>query len=356
MTPLAVFVRTLMKTSAVFIGATWIVLHPSLDWSSRNTSVTAQQGPRDAALAGLWSALADQDPTVRRQAASALSRIRNASSAFADPVAQTRNVKELTAELGDADAIVRTRAACDLRDAGDRALDAVQPLVALLGDGTKVDPSVCGRERWNVRDNDLTTPGEQAARALVSIGSRAFDPVLATLRGGSWIARRNAAWALGAFDDRRAVSPLLNTLKDAEAGVREQAAWALGALDDSTAVPALVTTLKDADARVRRQAAWAVGALDDSRAVEALAGALRDTDEQVRQQAAWALGAIGDRAGVDALVAALKDGSARVREQAAWALGAIGDSKASDALLPLLKDADVRVRRQAAWAIGAIGR
>src|SRR5512141_1831870 len=192
MTPLAVFVRTLMKTSAVFIGATWIVLHPSLDWSSRTTSVTAQQGPRDSALAGLRSALADQDPTVRREAAAALARIWSASSAFGNPVAQTRNMKEMIAELGDADASVRTRAACDLREAGDRALDAVQPLVALLGDGTKVDPSVCGRERWHVRDNDLTTPGEQAARALVSIGSRAFDPVLAALRGGPWIARRNA--------------------------------------------------------------------------------------------------------------------------------------------------------------------
>ena len=357
MTPLAVFVRTLMQTSAIFLGATWIVLHPSLDWSSR-TFVTAQQGPREAALAGLKYALADQDPAVRRQAAAALARIRNAptGSAFADPAAQMRNVKELTADLTDGDAAVRTRAACDLRDIGDRATDAIEPLVALLGDPTRVDPSICGRERWTSHNSDPTTPGEQAARALVSIGSRAFDPVVATLRGGSWVARRNAAWALGAFDDRRAVSPLVNTLKDAEAGVREQAAWALGALDDSTAVPALVTTLKDADARVRRQAAWAAGALDDSRAVQALAAALRDTDAEVRQQAAWALGAIGDRGAVDALIASLKDENPRVREQAAWALGAIGDSAASDALLPLLKDADVRVRRQAAWAIGAIGR
>lgn len=264
MTPLAVFVRTLMKTSALFIGATWIVLHPSLDWSaSRNTAVTAQQSPREAALAGLRLALADQDATVRSQAAVALARIRNAGagSAFANPAAQSRSVKDLTADLADADAAVRTRAACDLREIGDRAVDATQPLVALLGDGTRVDPSACGRERWQGRNSDLTTPGEQAARALVSIGSRAFEPVLATLGGGSWIARRNAAWALGAFDDRRAVPPLVGTLKDSEAQVREQAAWALGALDDSTAVPALVTTLKDADARVRRQAAWAIGAI-----------------------------------------------------------------------------------------------
>ena len=34
MTPLTVFVRTLMKTSAIFIGATAVILHPSLDWSA----------------------------------------------------------------------------------------------------------------------------------------------------------------------------------------------------------------------------------------------------------------------------------------------------------------------------------
>lgn len=295
MTPLAVFVRTLMKTSAIFLGASWIVLHPSLDWLSRASSVTAQQGPRDAALAGLRLALADQDPMVRRQAATALARIRTAprGSAFADPARQARTVKELAGDLADGDPAVRTRAACDLREAGDRAIDAIQPLVALMTDGTRVDPDICGRERWNNR-SEPTTPGEQAARALVSIGSRAFDPVLSTLRSNVWIARRNAAWALGAFDD--------------------------------------------------------------SRAVQALVAALHDPEPTVREQVAWALGAIGDDGGVDGLIGALKDANPRVREQAAWALGAIGHAKATDALLPLLKDPDVGVRRQAAWAIGAIGR
>ena len=34
MTPLAIFVRTLFKTSAIFIGATFVILHPSLEWTS----------------------------------------------------------------------------------------------------------------------------------------------------------------------------------------------------------------------------------------------------------------------------------------------------------------------------------
>lgn len=146
MTPLAVFVRTLMKTSAIFIGATWIVLHPSLDWSSRTTSVTAQMDPREAALAGLRTALADQDPTVRRQAAVALARIHNApiGSALADP-AQARSVKALTADLADLNATVRTRAACDLREIGDRG--GVEALIVALKDES---PRVRRQAAWAI--------------------------------------------------------------------------------------------------------------------------------------------------------------------------------------------------------------
>jgi hypothetical protein len=43
MTPLTVFVRTLMKTSAIFIGVTAVFLHPRLDWSA-SSGARAQRG------------------------------------------------------------------------------------------------------------------------------------------------------------------------------------------------------------------------------------------------------------------------------------------------------------------------
>ena len=239
------------------------------------------------------------------------------------PVQQT--MQEITNQLRASDPAVRTRAACALREQADRAGAAIEALVALLPDGSPLERSVCEENwrRWN--PENTTTPGEQAASALVAIGSRSFEPLVRTLRHQSWLARRNAAWALGALDDTRAVEPLLPIVKDPEPPVREQAIWALGALDDRAAVPAVVAGLKDADPRVRRQAAWAAGALDDRR-------------------------------GVDPLMAVLRDDDRTVREQAAWALGAIGDSRAIDALLPVLKDAEPAVRRQAAWAIGVLSR
>jgi HEAT repeat protein len=238
---------------------------------------------------------------------------------------EPQKARELISQLSAADPETRTRAACGLRELGDDAAPALDALVALLSDGAPVEQSACSRRwsRWN--PDNRTSPGEQAASALVSIGSRAVAPLLRTLKSASWIARRHAAWALGALDDRRAGAALIDVLADREAAVREQAAWALGALDEPAAVPALVAALKDQSPRVRSQAAWALGAIDDRRAV-------------------------------DALVQSLADSEGGVRAQASWALGAIGDGRALNALLPALKDPDPGVRRQAAWAIGVLSR
>jgi HEAT repeat protein len=243
-------------------------------------------------------------------------------------VTPQKDASAAAAGLASPDPSVRTRAACELREFGSQAVPAMPRLVALLEDGSPVDAAVCGERTWgNGRfrgAQESTTPGEQAASALVAIGTPAYDALTKALAGTGWIARTNAAWALGALGNRRAVPLLSRTLADTEANVRKRSAWALGALDASEAVPALVEALKDSDAGVR-------------------------------EQAAWALGAIGDRRGVDGLVAALGDSVAAVRKQAAWALGAIGDNRAVQGLMKGLKDADAGVRKQSAWALGAIG-
>jgi len=235
----------------------------------------------------------------------------------------TRGVNELTAALSAADPMTRARAACDLREHGDGAAAAIDQLAALLADGAPVDHIACARRWWDGNGDHETTPGELAAAALVSIGSRAYPALERALGSTAWIARRNAAWALGALDEPRAVRGLIGALRDHEAQVREQAAWALGAIDRRDAAEPLIAALKDSDARVRRQAAWALGALDEPRAAHGLIDALRDSDAPVREQAAWALGAIDRQEAVTPLIAALKDDDPRVRRQAAWALGVI---------------------------------
>ncbi len=206
-----------------------------------------------------------------------------------EPYSQARSVHDLVGDLAAQDPMVRARAACEMRELGDAAADAIEPLTKLLGDAAPVEPVVCSRNWWRGNPNDLTSPGEQAAAALVAIGTRAFQPVLGALHSTLWTARRNAAWALGAFDDQRAVEALVEALKDREPGVREQVAWALGAIDDKRAVQPLIGVLKDPDPRVRRQAAWALGAIDDPAAADALSATL--TDDRRADARAGSLGA-----------------------------------------------------------------
>src|SRR5262249_45584374 len=105
------------------------------------------------------------------------------------------------AGLASPDPAARTRAACELRDMGRDAAPALPRLAALLEDGSPVDPSVCGQRTWRFRGAvDMTSPGEQAASAMVAIGSVSYLPFAKALGGPAWIARRNAAWGLGALD------------------------------------------------------------------------------------------------------------------------------------------------------------
>ena len=136
--------------------------------------------------------------------------------ACGDAAAQTRpDARQLVARSA-ADPQVRAKAACGLRELGDDAAIAVDALVALLPDGAPIPMTVCERNwgRWG--HEPTTTPGEQAASALVSIGSRTLKPLLAAVSHSSWIARRNAAWALGALDDASASPALMKALNDSE--------------------------------------------------------------------------------------------------------------------------------------------
>jgi len=245
---------------------------------------------------------------------------------LASYVAEAQNAADVISRLRDQDPRTRAIAACDLQRMGSAARMAIAALVERLPDASPVDPKVCGEDRhyWSKDIDQQTSPGEEAAAALVAIGTESLPSLTTAARASQWVARRNAVWALGALDDPRGVTPALGALEDREPPVRRVAAWALGRLDADVAVTALIAALGDTDASVRSQVAWALGAIGDRRAVDGLIKALKDQDEAVRSQAAWALGSIGDGRASDALAATLKDASPKVRRQAAWALGSLG--------------------------------
>jgi hypothetical protein len=241
-------------------------------------------------------------------------------------ISAQRDTGDVIARLRSGDPSARVIAACELQRLGSDARGAIAALVERLADASPVDPKVCGEDRhyWSKQPEPQTTPGEEAAAALVAIGTETLPSLTTAARAPQWVARRNAVWALGALEDDRSVKPALEALADREPPVRRIAAWALGALEAYDAVPALIAALKDPDADVRAQVAWALGSIEDRRAVDGLIDALKDSAENVRAQAAWALGSIEDARANAALAAALKDSSPKVRRQAAWALGSIG--------------------------------
>src|SRR5258708_32373708 len=122
MSPVTVFIRTLLKSSAIFIGAATIVLNPALEWRSTTHAVVgAQQAGSEAAIDGLIALLRDTDAGVRRAAVSPLAELNS-----------RRAVPALSSALKDGDPELRGAIAAALGEIGDR--DAVDALIAAVKD------------------------------------------------------------------------------------------------------------------------------------------------------------------------------------------------------------------------------
>ena len=212
MTPLTVFVRTLMKTSAIFIGA------PSSSFirrsngrverpvrSGRLTRSASPQGraPAEAAIDGLVGALKDSDAGVRRQAAAALG------------------------ELGNARAVPGTHRGAEGRGRGrasarDRRRSARSAIAR-------------GHRRRSRRAQGFVAQHPRARRHGARRARRphAVDPLIAAITRRE--RRRPPPRRHGARRDRRrrARSPALTAaLKDEDAGVRRAAMQAIAEISD----------------------------------------------------------------------------------------------------------------------------
>jgi HEAT repeat protein len=278
--------------------------------------------------------------------------------------ANTHTAQVAAPVLTAADALARAQAACAVASTGIATSAQVGDLVRLLGDDTRVESPDCGHRGWGNGFGPepavcLSSPAQEAARALARLGRTAVAPLVRALADPAAVVRRHAAVAVGLLDDDTAASPalptLLKTLGDADWQVRRDVVWALGESGDGTVVPAVSKSLSDAHPRVRVTAAQALGEIEDTRAVDALVTALKDEHPEVREMAAWALGELKQARAVPGLVTALKDQDWRPRVKAAWALGEISSADGVDGLVGALKDDHARVREMAAWALGEIG-
>lgn len=208
-------------------------------------------------------------------------------------------------------------------------------LIAALGDGD--DP---GRRN-------------AAVEALVRIGRRMVEPLLAAAGSPDVDVRKLVVDALAGIGSERAVAPLVGMAGDPDPNVRAAAADALGAIGGAEAVGALRDLALDGDdVLVRLSALRGLARLETPLTAKELESALA---EPVLRPGAFAvLGHGDDPEGVESLLAGLSAASRATREAAIEALLRIvarSEGAAAEALL-----ARVRTRTPSACVADAIAR
>jgi HEAT repeat protein len=167
--------------------------------------------------------LGDEDPTVRRRAATALAAL--------GPRARS-SVPALIESLDDSDGQVRVAAAEALWKIQGTAQLALPKLVELLeGRAAGLDPKSAASARLD------------AVRLLWRIGEAAepaIPALIAALQDDWDIVRGESAWVLGYFGARAqdAVPGLTRLLNEPNSHIRSNAAEALRKIDPSSTVPA----------------------------------------------------------------------------------------------------------------------
>ena len=166
-----------------------------------------------------------------------------------------------------------------------------------------------------------------AERRVGERGVEAVSPLIALLKDSSATneARWSAIWTLDRIDDgkagRDAIISLL-TDQQVDVSIRMQAARQLGTRKAREAIAPLTTALNDPNAAMRFRAATALGRIGDRQPVGALIDKLAEPDLFARYAVFTALNRIGaaEPAAWDTIVQALSSEDSRVREGAVFAM------------------------------------
>jgi HEAT repeat protein len=264
----------------------------SIDASFALSTLTGFQDKR--AVLGLWKALEDTDWTLRKDAATALGKLKDHSS-----------VQKLISALKDSVGDVRYVAAEALGEIGDET--AIPALIESLTNGYFLQVQ------------------HISAIALAKIGIPSIPKLLEVLQGrnNNIHARIGAADALGDIGDASAVPELVKTVDDKNSDLQIHSIRALGKIKDPTTISKLLEILCDPNSDLGEEAATALGRMGDI-AIHALLIALKAQNGRSRKLALEALGEIRSIETIDAIIEMLADKYPEVKNAAVLTLGKIG--------------------------------
>lgn len=226
--------------------------------------------------------------------------------------------------------------------------------------------ATAGRGGSNSRIQNAVNSGSSAAiiaeieRAERLVCGGCIDTVMALLDDDRYEVREVAAWwfARRPAQKKEIIERSLAHLAGDDSIKARNAADALGAFEDPAAISALAAAAQrtELSAEARMHAVRALGDIGHGAATPALASAMQDADAGVRLAAVRAWLDIRQQAGAEPVVPLLSDGDVRVRRKAAAVVGSLRDAGARTALEDVLAgDDDPAARRNAAWALGRIG-
>ena len=192
-------------------------------------------------------------------------------------------VPDLVQSLADKDPKVRAEAASALGEIGGDAAQAIPRLVKLTSDET--DDGVAN----------------QGVHALGKIGAKAVPALTARMKAGDPDLRIRFVTALGDVGPGAAVAipDLARAAVDGDEEIRTAAVEALGFVGKGSAavtvIPVLISALKDPDSKVRANAVRGLSGIGPKteRVVPALVAALGDSNGAVASDASFALSKIG---------------------------------------------------------------
>lgn len=312
--------------------------------------------------------------------------VRWAAVAAVGRLGDFRVIDHLLKAVEDAEWIVRTQAATELKSKvqdiiarKDVRLARIlvhmlslesEEIVSLAIDGFQELGGDCRPLLHEALNNSSAVIRANAAQALGRLKSRQSTPFLTELlQDESWQVRARAAAALGAIGDKAGIEPLVLKLEDNVGRVREAAGIALAQFGRAATIPLLNALARETDKFALRAMLSVIGRVGDPKSAPALIGYLRSSYYIVRQAALTALVRFGP-AVVDLLIPTIsfhrgnvarlkKDAGDKSRPdlqiRAIKALGGLEEHRAVAVLKKSVEQGLPEVREAATAALALIG-